>query len=168
MSNASDEETSVFEKFHKFDFTNSKEYQDGLLAVYEQYLIMKFQNDPDVEQKLRGNEKQDIVKLADLYLQPSEMAQLQNQAKVYYFCSETGNILSLDDYQKWEVQSTETRRLQEISSETAPHSSKYEDLVDLIVQGKPIPGIKNIPDMVHDSTNISQSSLELRKKPWET
>ncbi len=168
MSNVSDEEVKVFEKFYKFDFTNSKKYQDGLLAVYEQYLVMKFQNDPHIEQKLRGEEKRDVEKLANTLLQPSEISQLQSQAKVYYFCSETGDIMSLDDYQKWEAQFTETKRFQEISSERAPHSSKYEELVDLIVQGKPIPDIKTVPDMVYDTTKISQSSLELRKKPWET
>lgn len=48
----------------------------------------------------------------------------------------------------------------------APYPTSFEQIVELISTGKPIPGIKEVPDTVLDG-QASQTSVARRKKPWE-
>lgn len=50
----------------------------------------------------------------------------------------------------------------------APYPKSFTDIVELITSGKPIPGIKEIPDVVLDNVPASVSDRPERKKPWET
>jgi hypothetical protein len=47
------------------------------------------------------------------------------------------------------------------------YTSNYQELVDMIVNNKPIPGIKQIPKTILDPSTASTSTLQQRKKPWE-
>ena len=47
-----------------------------------------------------------------------------------------------------------------------PYSSNYQELVGLLMLGKPIPGIKQIPDTVLTDQG-STASASQRTKPWE-
>lgn len=50
-----------------------------------------------------------------------------------------------------------------------PEESKsltYDELVELIISGKPIPGIKKIPNIILQD-QLSKPVLKQRKKPWE-
>ena len=49
----------------------------------------------------------------------------------------------------------------------APYPTSFADIVELIVAGKPIPGIKEIPDVVLDAPTEAPA-VAARKKPWET
>lgn len=48
----------------------------------------------------------------------------------------------------------------------APYPTSFAHIVELITSGKPIPGIKEIPDTVL-SGQETQSKCEKRRKPWE-
>jgi hypothetical protein len=48
----------------------------------------------------------------------------------------------------------------------APKPASFAEICDLIAQGKPIPGIKEIPDTVLEGQK-STSQAERRRKPWE-
>ena len=48
----------------------------------------------------------------------------------------------------------------------APYPTSFAQIVDLISSGKPIPGIKEIPDTVLDGQG-TESKREKRRKPWE-
>jgi hypothetical protein len=48
----------------------------------------------------------------------------------------------------------------------APYPTSFAEVVELISSGKPVPGIKDIPDTVLNGQG-SQSSAPKRKKPWE-
>lgn len=137
--------------------------------------------------------------------------QLIEQAKSFFFCQETGHILSLDDYEDWklhngdkydrnakiieiaedeDLKSNNDKASKETSSSARatnieesgqanssngdengedgepPYSSNYQNLVELIMTGKPVPGIKEIPDTVlRDQGSVSHE--QQRKKPWE-
>ena len=49
---------------------------------------------------------------------------------------------------------------------TAPYPTSFAHIVELISSGKPIPGIKEIPDTVLSGQG-TESKHERRKKPWE-
>ncbi|CCF58344.1 hypothetical protein KAFR_0E01900 [Kazachstania africana CBS 2517] len=43
----------------------------------------------------------------------------------------------------------------------------YEELVDHIVNDKPVPNVVNIPNVVHSEAMRTESTLTPRLKPWE-
>lgn len=147
----------------------------------------------------------------------ADREQLQLQTKIFVFCSETGNILELQDYQFWlankegaeqvsaagggEINSgnenavnldvemvdagvnvdasadagTPTSNSQPgtlgvdtANGDNEEYTSNYQEIVDMIVNNKPIPGIKQIPKTILDPNTASKSTLQQRKKPWET
>lgn len=49
----------------------------------------------------------------------------------------------------------------------APYSSNYQSLVELIIAGKPIPGVKEIPKTVLEGRELALTAAA-RPKPWET
>ena len=48
----------------------------------------------------------------------------------------------------------------------APKPASFAEICELIQEGKPIPGIKDIPDTILEG-QASDSSVDGRKKPWE-
>lgn len=72
------------------------------------------------------------------------------------------------EYNLWRQQN-ETNKKKEVptNSTNERYPSNYKDIVELILQGKPIPGVKEIPDTVLGHEASSQSSVTQRKKPWE-
>lgn len=48
----------------------------------------------------------------------------------------------------------------------APYPITFNQIVDLIVNGRPVPGIKKVPDTLSPSQE-SQAKTAKRKKPWE-
>ncbi|AAS51260.1 ACR033Cp [Eremothecium gossypii ATCC 10895] len=49
-----------------------------------------------------------------------------------------------------------------------PQELSYDQLVDIIVNGKPVPNLVEVADQVHDESQCSESKLCPRKKPWES
>lgn len=52
--------------------------------------------------------------------------------------------------------------------EETPFPSSYAAIVELILSGKPVPGIMEIPDTVLGKEAESESKAQQRRKPWET
>ncbi|CAL9731446.1 hypothetical protein MOUN0_L09076 [Monosporozyma unispora] len=48
-----------------------------------------------------------------------------------------------------------------------PGQLSYEEIIECIQEDKKVPNMINVPDIVHSSDNISQSTLPMRRKPWE-
>ena len=174
----SSQDIDVFHDFDNFDF-DSKEFNDGLLAIFKSY-HEQFQSSPDGFGELQK-------------LGQKEKSQLIIQAKVYYYCTKTGNILNLLEYFHWkDIQQKEKLLLQSnfLDLEKSPHksnqlsnktfganqstssgqsgqketySSNYQNIVQLIMSGKPIPGIKKIPNTILKQS--SKSVKTQRKKP---
>lgn len=53
------------------------------------------------------------------------------------------------------------------SDPTPPYPTSFADIVDLITQNKPIPGIEKIPETVLEPGTSRQDHTAKRKKPWE-
>ncbi|SGZ56922.1 CIC11C00000000925 [Sungouiella intermedia] len=168
-----DSQESVYLQFQQYDWDSFQEFQEGLSEILNGHLSLLQENDPSVK-----------------LIPPPQKQQLIDQAKLFFFCSKTGNILNLDDYYAWkrnnggkityvddsvEVDSATIENGNEKASansqsteqsQDAPYSSNYQQLVDLIVSGKPVPGIKQIPDTVL-SDQGSKLEAKSRLKPWE-
>lgn len=50
---------------------------------------------------------------------------------------------------------------------TPPYPTSFADIVELITQNKPIPGIEEIPDTVLELGSSKRDTAVRRKKPWE-
>lgn len=158
---------AVHAEFHNFDWETFEEFQNGLLEILESHLESLKELDPSVTS-----------------IPAVERQQLVDQAKSFFFCTKTGHILNLDEYYTWkrinhakiqeitdEVDEVEVKSIDQGAAsnqaevEDAPYSSNYQQLVELIVSGKPVPGIKNIPDTVLTEQK-SESTASTRPKPW--
>lgn len=152
-------QNAVHSQFHNYDWDSFKEFLEGLSEILESHLESLKEQDPSV-----------------ITIPAAERQQLVDQAKSFFFCTKTGHILNLDEYYTWKR--LNHAKIQEISSdeaenstsaqmntEEAPYSTNYQQLVELIVSGKPVPGIKTIPDTVLEEQK-SQSTASQRPKPW--
>lgn len=91
--------------------------------------------------------------------------QVEAQSRVMLAQKKWGLNINLDEYCDWILSNTSIRA-DEKTGENYP--SKYQHIVDLIMQGKPIPGVKQIPDTVLGHEASSRSDIGQRKKPWES
>lgn len=175
-----DPQESVYTEFLNYDWDSSEDFQNGIAEILEGHLELLKEQDPHVTQ-----------------IPPADKQQLIDQAKLFFFCSQTGNILNLDDFYAWrhngggkitllpeaetetkvELQEPQEARETRVNlaeagkasgeaTEETPYSSNYQQLVELIVSGKPVPGIKQIPDTVLKGQE-SKLEAKSRVKPWE-
>ncbi|CAN3501349.1 hypothetical protein DICA1_D06898 [Diutina catenulata] len=190
------DQEDVYKQFLNYDFGADDDFVTGLQEIIDGHVESLREQDPSA-----------TVSAAD-------RAQLTDQAKVFFFCSKTGNILELDEYRVWlarggnrykksgqieEIEEGEqtggeqtaegeqtqaaigdgtnatsldtTSQAPEGSTSqapegTAPYSSNYQNVVELILAGKEVPGIKEIPDTVLPEQQ-SEAQASQRKKPWE-
>lgn len=142
----------VFREFRDYDFGASGVYKSTLEQVTNQYLVML----SDKEMAVREEISKGVLNVGRI--PPADMDQLELQTKCFVFCQETGHILELDEFKVW------MERGGDVDEE--PRTS-YEEIVDMIVNNKPVPGIKEIPSTVLDPNDAAQRSLPERKKPWE-
>jgi hypothetical protein len=121
---------------------------------------------------------------------PAQVEHLTLRAKCYYYARKAGQPVDFDGYTSW-VESGGTTNgttgiydplLQErpiastaVDEDTggmgggladAPKPASFAEICALIQEGKPIPGIKDIPDTVLEG-QASESQTQTRRKPWE-
>jgi len=79
-------------------------------------------------------------------------------------------VLNEPDLSKPWFQQIPSRAIMEASTnapdEFEGKAATFDEIVELIQSGKPIPGIRQIPDQLNSNTP-STSSVQARKKPWE-
>lgn len=152
----------VYRQYLNYDWDSFSEFKEGLQQILEAQLEQMKEQDPSVT-AIPALDKQQLI----------------DQAKSFFFCSHTGHILNLDDYNEWKLhngskydQNAKIVEIEDEQPETTtsgtepPYSSNYQHLVDLIVSGKPVPGIKQIPDTVLPEQSL-KAGAEQRAKPWE-
>lgn len=151
-----DEDVGVYRQFYNYDFEGNSEYNQGLEAVLQKYLMMEGGKNLEIKNDL------DSGNLDTTKIKPDVKEQLISQTKVFFFCKQTGNILDYEDYKQWLASKPDLSEVKE-----PPYSTNYDELVDMIVNNKPIPGIKTIPDTVLDPSKGSEHIMKERKKPWQ-
>lgn len=155
------DQEEVYVNFLNYDWNNFPEYQEGLNEIILNY-----------RENLREQDPTATILALDLQ-------QLTDQAKVFFFCLKNDQIIELEEYRAWERQwgdryrklkKIEEIQPEELSASTQdeqPYSSNYQNVVELILAGKEVPGIKQIPDTVLlDQKSTAQ--VQQRKKPWES
>ena len=121
---------------------------------------------------------------------PAQVEHLTLRAKCYYFARKAGTPVDFDGYKQW----VETQRgtgppngmsagpnvsgaVQPSTSSDnsgggvggmndAPKPASFAEICEMIAEGKPIPGIKEIPDTILEG-QASEKVVDTRKKPWE-
>ena len=155
------DQEEVYVNFLNYDWNNFPEYQEGLNEILLNY-----------RENLREQDPTATILALDLQ-------QLTDQAKVFFFCLKNDQIIELEEYRAWERQwgdrYRKLKKIEEIQPEESrastqdeqPYSSNYQNVVELILAGKEVPGIKQIPDTVLlDQKSTAQ--VQQRKKPWES
>ncbi|KAF9343445.1 hypothetical protein BGX34_006764 [Mortierella sp. NVP85] len=166
MATTSQQQNQVFERFEAYDFDNDATFQNGLKSIINN------------NQHKSEKEQQDAI---------------QN-ARYFYFARFVQSF-DYSQYKQWRAQrslstegsSGEQRANQEqgqelqiepsssANTETTPSSTpssdptypkSFQEICELIAAGKPIPGIRQIPDNLAEGTP-SESKLAPKLKPWE-
>lgn len=110
---------------------------------------------------------------------PERIEYLTLRAKCYYYARKAGTPVDFDGYKQWVEQrqansganapSAPAPTAQDAGSGglvDAPKPASFAEICDMIAEGKPIPGIKDIPDTILEG-QASESQASTRKKPWE-
>ncbi|KAI5970006.1 hypothetical protein CANMA_000946 [Candida margitis] len=154
----------VYKEYLNYDWAADTDFQQGLTEILDSYLTNIKEQDPS---------QTSIPNL--------DKMQLTNQAKSFFFCQKTGHILNIEDFEEWKlhngdkfdknakiVELDESAREDDdaTANDDPPYSSNYQNLAELIMSGKPVPGIKEIPPVVLTDQG-SEPSAAQRKKPWE-
>ncbi|GAB7365405.1 hypothetical protein MBLNU230_g6483t1 [Neophaeotheca triangularis] len=163
--NDSFDNTYLYNQLDSYDWENDPEFQGGLGAI-----IGPLQDQAQVEH-------------------------LTLRAKCYYYARRTGTPVDFDGYKQWveigrgerSTNGTHTNNAfpaaAPASSEAAagaqesnvgvaggmadaPKPASFADICDMIAEGKPIPGIKDIPDTILEG-QASEPQKQKRRKPWE-
>jgi hypothetical protein len=148
----------LFHQLDNYPWNDDQEFQNGLKAIL--------------------GSTQDQAQLEHLTL----------RAKCYYYARKFGTKVDFEGYKRWvegeggngeasglQIEA-DAPAVQPVESQTtstgagsmgdAPKPASFAEICDLIAEGKPIPGIKDIPDTVLEGQSTASQAAK-RTKPWE-
>ncbi|RPA84730.1 hypothetical protein BJ508DRAFT_412483 [Ascobolus immersus RN42] len=144
--------TNEYAEFEAYDWAGDEEFQAGLNSI--------LQSSPE------GIDKES----------------LKLQAQCFFWYKKTTQQISFEDYNNYlagkngapesQPQQTSVQAPQQAQdeaqapSENPPYPRSFAEIVELIQSGKPIPGIKQIPNKLNEE-KPSEATREKRRKPWE-
>lgn len=150
-----EDNTSLYRQLDAYDWAGDEEFQGGLQAIL--------------------GSVQDLQQVEHLTL----------RAKCYYYARKSGQQVDFDGYKYWvearqhggtigngamfenhDVPVQITQSSADGGMGEAPKPASFAEICDMIAEGKPIPGIKDIPDTILEG-QASAANAERRKKPWE-
>lgn len=166
----------------QLDFKRMAATSDSLDSTY---LFHQLDDYPwDSDQEFQGG----LQAILGSVQNQAQLEHLTLRAKCYYYARKTGTPVDFEGYKRW----VEGGRNGELPSEQvtsipiaaqppppsepqqtgvggmsdAPKPASFAEICELIAEGKPIPGIKDIPDTILEGQS-STSQVTQRKKPWE-
>ncbi|WPH04255.1 Hypothetical protein R9X50_00714400 [Acrodontium crateriforme] len=138
----------------------------------------------DDDEEFQGGLKAILGSVSD----PAQVSHLTLRAKCYYYARKSGSQVDFDGYKRWveghkdddiRVNGSESITADVLESQTAttqsapssgiseaPKPASFAEICDMIANGTPIPGIKDIPTTILEGQS-SESQTNTRKKPWE-
>lgn len=140
-------ESQLFEDFDAYPWATDAEFQSGLQAVLSSLPAQNGVNDSASS--------------------PPSTTEIENRARIFFYERKTGKKVDLAKFQNWKSSSSQGSTTGEPSGET-PFPTSYAAIVELILTGKPVPGIVEIPDTVLGQEASSVAKAPQRRKPWET
>lgn len=185
----------VYREFRNYDFESSPSYKKTLDQVYNQYLIVLSDKDLEVKQDI-GNgvfnperipqadreqlqlqtqiyvfclETDNILELQDYQYWLATSANSQAQQPAAETDSNAGATAGVarDVHAADEAAASDAAVAVDSNPPQEEYSSNYQEIVDMIVNNKEIPGVRQIPKTILDPADASASVLQQRKKPWE-
>ncbi|KAG8623160.1 hypothetical protein KVT40_008136 [Elsinoe batatas] len=150
---------NLFEQVESYDWNNDQEFQGGLKAIL-------------------GSATS-----------PEQVAHLSLRARCFYYSRKFGTKVDFDGYQAWRHAQTGVINGDSTATDApagadhtavagseadaapaamgnAPTPASFAEICQLIAEGKPIPGIKEIPDTVLEGSATTATKPK-RRKPWE-
>ncbi|KAG0243113.1 hypothetical protein BGW41_002975 [Actinomortierella wolfii] len=142
---------ATFERFESYDFDADANFQAGLKSILAK------------QQEKTADEQKEAI----------------DNAKFFYF-SRFVEAFDLNEYKAWKSsrqapsgQDSTVAPTSAPSQSTATPSSaeptypkSFQEICELIASGKPIPGIRQIPNNLAEGTP-SEAKMAPRRKPWE-
>lgn len=138
----------------------------------------------DDDQEFQGGLRAILASTQD----QAQLEHLTLRAKCYYYARKSGTKVDFDAYKRWVEggrENGQSSRLAEAEQQptvaqpvqppqqadsgamgNAPRPATFAEICELIAEGKPIPGIKDIPDTILEG-QASESQATKRTKPWE-
>lgn len=99
-------------------------------------------------------------------------SEIEYKAKSFFYEKNTGKKVDIGLFKAWKKQQqdqlTNSGNSSEKVEEETPFPSKYAAIVELILSGKPVPGIIDVPDTVLGQEASTEAKAQRRRKPWET
>lgn len=155
------------------------------------YLFHQLDSYPwDEDQEFQGGLRAILGSVQD----PAQVEHLTLRAKCYYYARKAGAHVDFDGYKRWvenghsqaaasSLNGTHNVPAQAVAPAVdeedaigqgtgdggmanAPKPASFAEICDMIAEGKPIPGIKDIPDTILEG-QASESNAGKRRKPWE-
>jgi hypothetical protein len=151
------------------------------------YLFHQLDNYPwDDDQEFQGGLKSITGSAKD----QAQLEHLTLRAKCFYYARKSGTKVDFEGYKRWVEGGREDGQMDGIGSQyvedapavqpielqntstgsgamgDAPKPASFAEICDLIAEGKPIPGIKDIPDTVLEGQSTASQATK-RIKPWE-
>ncbi len=157
--------------------------EDDLDKMHIYYQLDEYPWDQDEE--FQGGLRAILGSVQD----PAQVDHLTLRAKCYYYARKYGTRVDFGGYEQW-IRSGRGSTSHEaagnarimtngsiVSNEEpaeddfggardAPKPASFAEICKLIAEGKPIPGIKDIPDTILED-QATTSEARIRKKPWE-
>lgn len=149
--------------FETHDWQNDERFQAGLCAVLQN---LNEQDREEVEQQAklfywkRLNAEQEMGNPGKASTETDDNTEINAKTD-----TKTGDNINLPE-QPGQPGSAADKP--DTSQDEEPRPTRYADIVQLILSGKPIPGIREIPDTQLGADAGSKPVAARRKKPWET
>ncbi|KAI7823323.1 hypothetical protein BC939DRAFT_451709 [Gamsiella multidivaricata] len=154
----------VFERFESYDFENDSTFQSGLKSI-----VSNNQNKSEKEQRdAIENAKYfyftRFVQSFDYNQYKAWRAQKSTNAGA---SSEESKMASSEsDTTSMAVESQSSDPASAATSADPTYPKSFQEICELIAAGKPIPGIRQIPNNLAEGTP-SEAKLAPKPKPWE-
>ena len=140
----------------------------------------------DSDQEFQGGLQAILGSVQD----PAQVNHRTLRAKCYYYARKAGTPVDFEGYKRWtesEGQASSTNGHQPLAESQdpiaaqpaapqpsaggngmadAPKPASFAEICEMIAEGKPIPGIKDIPDTILEG-QASETQKDKRRKPWE-
>ncbi|GAB7340650.1 hypothetical protein MBLNU457_7046t1 [Dothideomycetes sp. NU457] len=156
------DQEDLYKQLDAYDWDNDREFQSGLRAIL-------------------GSSSS-----------PEQLEHLTTRAKCFFYSRKCGTRVDFQGYEDWRQNHSESSSVgnePQLSSEAprgdvgntshtesevygsattgdAPTPATFAEICEMIAQGKPIPGIKEIPDTILEGQGTHATATR-RKKPWE-
>ncbi|KAG0290413.1 hypothetical protein BGZ96_006113 [Linnemannia gamsii] len=159
------QQEQLFQKFESYDFGTDANFQAGLKSIIGN------------NQNKSAQEQQDAVEKAKYFYYSRFVQNFDyNQYQAWRQLRAATSTSTVQDEQQESSAPSTTAVVDEPAAEETQSSSasaadptypkSFQEICELIASGKPIPGIRQIPDNLAEGTP-SEAKLAPKLKPWE-